>query len=324
MSLTIWCNGKFSDEATRRLLEGTREHNLIWARKCSASVLQAGERDPTAAQADVLFGQAAVDDCCEHTRVQWVEVTTASYARFDTVEFKEDFRDRGAMLTSSSTVFADPCAQHILAMMLALGRKILPSYHAQLTDHSWQYEQRRYESVLLTGQTVLLLGYGAIGRRLVQLLAPFGMKIYAVRRQTRSEVGVIIVPEERLSSVLAEADHVVNILPDSDSTRGYVNQRRLACCKRGAKFYNIGRGNTLDNRALIESLESGRLAAAYLDVFDPEPLAPDHAFWTTKNCFVTPHTAGGRHDQDEALVKHFLANLSIFTNGSKALIDRVI
>ena len=324
MSLTIWCNGIFSDEATQLLLAGTQQHHLIWARKRSSNVLQAGDRDPAAAQADVLFGQAAVADCLEHTRVRWVEVTTASYARFDTPEFKEEFRHRGAMLTSASTLFADPCAQHVLAMMLALGRNLLPSYRDQLTDHAWSYEKRRYESVLLTGQTVLLLGYGAIGRRLTQLLAPFGMKIYAVRRQTRSEVGVTIIPEERLSSVLTEADHVVNILPDNDSTRGYVNARRLACCKRGAKFYNVGRGNTLDDRALIESLNSGRLGAAYLDVFDPEPLAPDHAFWTTRNCFVTPHTAGGRHDQDEAVVKHFLANLALWAEGSKLLTDRVI
>ena len=85
-------------------------------------------------------------------------------------------------------MFADPCAQHVLAMMLALGRNILPSHESQLTDRDWAYEKRRYDSVLLTGQPVLMLGYGAIGRRLTELLAPFGMKLIAVRRQTRSEI----------------------------------------------------------------------------------------------------------------------------------------
>ena len=76
-------------------------------------------------------------------------------------------------------------------------------------------------------------------------------------------------------------------------------------------------------RALLEALQSGRLGAAYLDVFEPEPLAPDHPLWTTRNCFITPHTAGGRSDQDEAIVKHFLRNLAAFARG-EPLVDRVV
>ena len=179
------------------------------------------------------------------------------------------------------------------------------------------------DSRRLTGQTVILLGYGAIGRRLTELLAPFRMKIYAVRRSVRSETGVHIIPEEKISSVLPLADHVVNILPDNDATRNYVNARRLGCCKPGAKFYNVGRGTTVDQAALLEALNSGRLGAAYLDVLEPEPLPPEHPLWTAPNCFITPHTAGGRHDQDEALVKHFLANLAAFERG-EPMTDRIV
>jgi phosphoglycerate dehydrogenase-like enzyme len=250
-------------------------------------------------------------------------VTSAGYTRYDTPEFREAFRARGSMLTTASGVFADPCAQHVLGMMLALGRNLLPSHRDQLTDHSWHYEERRYESRLLTGQTVVLLGFGAIGRRLAELLAPFGMKLYAVRRSVRSEAGVHIIPEEKISAVLPLADHVVNILPDNDGTRNYVNARRLACCKPGAKFYNVGRGTTVDQAALLAALNSGRLGAAYLDVFDPEPLPPGHPLWTAPRCYVTPHTAGGRFDQDEAIVRHFLANLAAWERQAP-LVDRVI
>jgi phosphoglycerate dehydrogenase-like enzyme len=134
---------------------------------------------------------------------------------------------------------------------------------------------------------------------------------------------VRIISAENISSALAEADHVVNILPENDATVGFVNSRRLACCKRGARFYNVGRGTTVDQPALIDALESGRLDSAYLDVTDPEPLPADHPLWSTKNCFITPHTAGGRHDQDEALVQHFLVNLKAFQRGSD-LVDRVV
>jgi phosphoglycerate dehydrogenase-like enzyme len=323
MSLTIWCNAKFNEAVTRLLTEGTMAHRLIFSAKASANVLKAGGADPALAEADVAFGQPDATDCLRQARLRWVEVTSAGYTRYDTPEFREGFRARGAKLTTASGVFADPCAQHVLAMMLALGRNLLPSHRDQLTDHAWHYEERRYESRLLTGQTVVLLGFGAIGRRLAELLSPFGMKIYAVRRSVHSESGVHIIPEGKISAILPLADHVVNILPDNAGTRNYVNARRLACFKPGAKFYNVGRGTTVDQATLLEALNAGRLGAAYLDVFDPEPLPPEHPLWTAPRCYVTPHTAGGRFDQDEAIVRHFLANLAAF-EGKKPLTDQVV
>lgn len=323
MSLTIWCNAKFSDSDTQLLAEGTRGHTLVFSAEASASVLDAGRPDPQLAVADIAFGQPDAAQCQASKQLRWVEVTTAGYTRYDSPEFRETFRARGAAFSNVSEVFADPCAQHVLAMMLALGRQLLPSYRDQLGDHAWHYAQRRYDSRLLTGQSVLMLGFGAIGRRLAELLAPFGMTLTAVRRQTRSERGVRIIPEESVSSALAQADHVVNILPDNASTRNYVNARRLACFKPGARFYNVGRGTTVDERALLEALRSGRVGAAYIDVFENEPLPVDHAFWRLPNCFITPHTAGGRHDQDTAIVKHFLRNLAAFQKGG-AMVDRIV
>ena len=202
-------------------------------------------------------------------------------------------------------------------------RNAPPRLQHAVHERGWAYAERRYDSRLLTGQSVLLLGYGAIGRRLVELLAPFGMQVTAVRRQTRSERGVRIIPEESLSSALAGADHVVNLLPANGGTLNYVNARRLACFKPGARFYNVGRGSTVDERALADALRSGRVGEAYLDVFQAEPLPPDHEFWSLPNCFITPHTAGGRHDQDTAIVRHFLRNLAAFARG-EALVDRVL
>lgn len=321
--MTIWTNAKFSESDTQLLVEGTRAHKLVFAQAASASVLEAGKPDPDLPNADIAFGQPDAGQCLTLDRLRWVEVTTAGYTRYDTPEFRETFQARGAAFSNVSEVFADPCAQHVLAMMLALGRRLLPSYQDQLTTRAWEYTERRYHSRLLTGQTVLMLGFGAIGRRLADLLAPFGMKLIAVRRQTRSERGVRIIPEESVSSALAEADHVVNILPDNASTRNYVNARRLACFKPGARFYNVGRGTTVDERALLDALRSGRIGEAYLDVFETEPLPRDHPFWELPNCFVTPHTAGGRHDQDTAIVKHFLRNLAAFERG-EPMVDRIV
>jgi phosphoglycerate dehydrogenase-like enzyme len=321
--LTIWCNGRFGPEAARRLADGLAGHRLVLSEDRDASVLAGGRPDPLIDGADVAFGQPSAADCLKYDRLRWIHLTTAGYARYDTDEIREALRRRGAALTKSSAVFAEPAAQHVLAMILALARNLLPSHAEQLGDHSWKFLEHRRTSRLLTGQTVLLLGYGTIGRRVAELLGPFGCDIYALRRQVRSELGVRIVPEEDLTRVLPIADHVVNLLPESESTVNWVNARRLACFRTGARFYNVGRGTTVDQRALEEALRAGRLGAAYLDVTDPEPLPPGHPLWTTPHCYITPHTAGGRHDQDEALVDHFLRNLSAFAEG-RPLADRVV
>src|SRR5579859_1265068 len=125
--LTIWTNAKFSDAVMRRLADGTRAHKLVFAAKASTSVLAAGGADPSLVGADVAFGQPDATQCMALPKLRWVEVTTAGYTRYDTPEFQEAFRARGAAFSNVSTVFAEPCAQHVLAMMLALGRQLLPS-----------------------------------------------------------------------------------------------------------------------------------------------------------------------------------------------------
>jgi phosphoglycerate dehydrogenase-like enzyme len=155
-----------------------------------------------------------------------------------------------------------------------------------------------------------MLGFGAIGKRLAELLAPFGMRIYALRRQLRSEPGVHVVPRR----------------PDEGAGRGRPRRERppgergdaelreqapdLLLQDPGARFYNVGRGATVDQDALIEALHSGRVGAAYLDVMVPEPLPPGHPLWSAPRCYITPHTAGGRNDGELELVRHFLANLA--------------
>jgi len=323
--LTIWCNAKFAEPAYQLLVDGIRPHRLVASAQVAASVLTPGKPDSALAAADIAFGQPNVEQSIECHGLRWIEVTSAGFTRYDREDFREAMGRRGAAFTNASSVFAEPCAQHALAMMLALSRQLPASHRDQLTDQSWHYAERRADSRLLNGQTVLLLGYGAIGRRLAELLAPFRMKVYAVRRKTYSEPGIHIIPEERLSSVIAEADHVVNVLPDNPTTLNYVNARRLGWCKRGALFYNVGRGTTVDQNALFEALAADRLGGAYLDVLDPEPLPPSHPLWNAPNCLITPHTAGGRHDQDEALVRHFLTNFATFTQGAEVgWLDRVI
>ncbi len=321
--MKIWCNGDFGEEGMRRLAEGVAGHTLLLATQKERSVLIPGQPDPALSGADVAFGQPDADDCMRSPTLRWIEVSSAGYTRYDTPAFREALRGRGAAFTNASQVYADACAEHALAMILAMGRQLLPSYGTQLKDHGWPQAERRAASRLVTGSTVVMLGFGAIGRRLAELLAPFRVRVYALRRQIRSEPGVHVVPEEDLTKVLAEADHVVNLLPENDETRNYVNARRISCFRPGARFYNIGRGATVDQRALVEGLRSGRVGSAYLDVTSPEPLPEGDPLWTAPNCFITPHTAGGRDGEGVELVRHFLGNLAALEKGLP-MTDRVL
>jgi phosphoglycerate dehydrogenase-like enzyme len=115
----------------------------------------------------------------------------------------------------------------------------------------------------------------------------------------------------------------MNILPGGTSTVSFMNAQRLSVIKPSAIFYNIGRGSTVDQDALLSALRGNRIAAAYLDVTAREPLPPEHPLWTTENCYITPHTAGGHHDEFERLMLHFLHNMRQYASGQQ-LLDRVI
>ena len=320
--LTIWCNPQVFEAARNLLVEGTKPHRLVFSPVPTYN-LDAGPPDPALLEADVAFGQPDPQTVMQAERLRWVQLTSAGYARYDTSEFRYALAARGAMLTNSSQVYAEPCAEHLFAFMLAHARQLLWTYQMQLTDRAWKTEPLRVASRLMTGQRMLLLGYGAIARRLVELVQPFGMTITAVRRSPTGEETVRTIGEDDVEAALPEADHVVNTLPEGDATRHFMNVARFAAMNPGAIFYNVGRGSTVDQEALLAALQQDHLGAAYLDVTVPEPLPPVHPLWTAPRCYITPHTAGGHSDEHERFVAHFIANLSRFTAG-EPLVDRVM
>jgi phosphoglycerate dehydrogenase-like enzyme len=321
--LTVYCDSQFSDDLERALREGLAAHRLVYPATRQRTNLVEAAPDPALLSADVAFGQPPVSGLVHAPRLRWTHITSAGYARYDTPEVRAALAAKGTALTNSSTVYADPCAEHVLAMMLAMARRLPESLDAQRTTRAWDSTERRVRSFLLKGQTVLLLGYGAIGRRLAQLLAPFGVRLFIVRRSPAGDEPGIVVGERDIDAALAAADHVANVLPDSAGTRGFLGAERIARLKEGAFVYNVGRGSTVDEEALVAALSAGKLGGAYLDVTAEEPLPPEHPLWSLPNCYVTPHSAGGRREEHLALVEHFLQNLARFERG-EPLVDRVI
>ena len=296
---------------------------MIQSTTSSRSVLLPGMTDPGLADADIAYGQPDPVDVMNHDRIRWVALSTAGYTRYEREDFQRIMAGRGTVVTNASSVFADPCAQHVIAGMLALARNLPSQLRNQDGPREWRYLEDRFTASVLTGQTVVFLGFGAIGRRLARLLEPWGLRMIAFRRRAEGDAVVEVITEEQsLDRALGEADHVINLLPDSPATRGVVNASRIARFKRGARFHNIGRGTTVDQQCLIQALESGHLGGAYLDVMDPEPLPPEHPLWRAPRCFITCHVGGGTADQDDRLVRHFLANLDRWEAG-QPMEDRI-
>ena len=320
--LTIWCNATLGEPALNLLRAEVASHRLVFSNGPAVSVLDVGKPDPSLASADVAFGQPDPDSLLQAQRIRWVHLTSAGFTRYDRDDLRLALSRRGGSLTNSSHVFDEPCAQHALAMILALERQLPRALLNQRGERAWPIAELRAGSRLLNGQTILLLSFGAIAKRLAQLLALFHVRLIAVRRQVEPFPDVEVVPATKLEQVLPLADHVVNILPENSQTVGCMNAGRFALMKRGAYFYNIGRGPTIDQDALMASLLSGHLGAAFLDVTVPEPLPPEHPLWTTPNCYITPHTAGGHADEEIRLVRHFLSNLQAYTR-REPLVNRV-
>ena len=317
--LTIWCDLTMGEAALAKLREATADHRLLLATEAADKAEASAWLD----DADVAFGQPDADRAARAPRLRWVHLSSAGYTTYDRDAIRAGFAGRGALLTNSSAVYAEPCAEHVLAFMLADARQLARSIRHQAGDRAWTQGPTRAASVLLRGQTVALVGFGAIGRRLAELLAPFAADVVAVRHAARGDETVRTVSAAALETVLAVADHVIDLLPARADTARFFDARRFAQCRRGAVFYNVGRGSTVDQDALRAALDTEHLRAAYLDVTDPEPLPVDHPLWSTRGCVITPHSAGGHAGEDARLVAHFLTNLERYRSG-QPLLDRIV
>jgi phosphoglycerate dehydrogenase-like enzyme len=321
--LIIYCNAKLDPPDYRALEKGCAPHKLIMADIAGLSNLHEGQPDPAIADVDVAFGQPSVKDILDNPRLRFIQLTAAGYDRYDKPEVRQALKARSGVLCNASSVYAEPCAEHVLAMMMASARRLPEALRVQFSDHSYPKDRLRIESHLMTGQAVLIVGYGTIARRLVELLMPFRMRVAAVRRTPRGDELVNTFPDTQLDALLPEADHVVNLLPGGTSTEHLFNAARFGKMKRSAIFYNIGRGSTVDQDALVKAMKKHVISAAYLDVTTPEPLPPEHPLWTLPNVYLTPHSAGGFGDEFAAHVREFLHNLHCFASGKEPM-DRVI
>lgn len=224
----------------------------------------------------------------------------------------EQLKNKGVILTNASGVHAYPISESILALMLAFTRNIHLYVRNQMI-RKWDHSGLRLE---MHGKTVGILGLGAIGCKTARLAKAFGMRVLGTRRHAKPTPHVdTVYTLERLNEMLPLCDYVVVTLPLTPKTYHLFQAEQFKQMKSSAFFINIGRGGTVDTEALVSALRSGEIAGAGLDVFEQEPLDPEHPLWAMDNVIITPHTSGSTQHYDERAMEIFMNNLQTYIKG---------
>jgi phosphoglycerate dehydrogenase-like enzyme len=208
------------------------------------------------------------------------------------------------ILTGVKGVFGKLMREYVFAYLLQYARNIPAFAHNQ--NHQppiWEESPR----APLTGKTLGILGAGSIAQALIPVAKSFEMKVIGLSRSGQAVDGFDdVYAATDLLKFAQEADHVVNLMPDTPATTGVLNQAFFGALKLHSMFINAGRGSAIIEDALLNALDNGTLQAAVLDVFTQEPLPEEHPFWTHPKVVVTAHTAAVSSPEDVASV--FVAN----------------
>ncbi|GAB4568583.1 MAG: phosphoglycerate dehydrogenase [Anaerolineae bacterium] len=203
----------------------------------------------------------------------------------------------GIIVVNAPTGNVVAAAEHAIALLLALARNI-PQADASMRRGEW--DRRSFMGVEVQDKTLGILGLGRIGSLVATRAQGLQMKVLGydpyVSEDYAAKLSVELVS---LDELLARSDFISLHLPLTDSTRKLLNRETLAKCKRGVRIINCARGGVIDHDALLEALESGQVAGAALDVYDPEPLDKDHPLRRHPNVVLTPHIAGSTTEAQE-------------------------
>jgi phosphoglycerate dehydrogenase-like enzyme len=243
--------------------------------------------------------------------VRFVQGTSAGMgAHVRSAHLSPEILERVRFATAAG-VHGGMLAEFVFFGLLSL-RKDARRLAAVRANRAWEH----YAMGELDGSTIAIVGMGQIGCAIATRARAFGMRVIAVARtNARHALADETYATTDIAAAFARADAVAVTLPATDATRGLVGERALAALKPSAIFANVGRGTVVDQAALLAMLRDGRLAGAVLDVVDPEPLPPDHPFWTMENVVFAPHTAALSMHENERIVALFCENLTRFAAG---------
>lgn len=243
-----------------------------------------------------------------YPNLRWVQLPVAGVDAYHDV--LRDFGAKGVLFTSAKGCFAQPVAEHALMLVLALLRYLPERVRAA----TWGQPKGRS----LYGATVVIVGAGGIALALTELLAPFSVRVVSVRRKSVPMPGAVatVTPQD-LRDVIPHADVVVLAAALTDETHHLFTADEFRAMRNSAIFVNVGRGALVNTPDLVEALESGDIAAAGLDVIEPEPFPDESPLWTCDRCIITPHSADPAELVAPLLTERVVHNIKALNNGGQ-------
>ena len=279
-----------------------------------------------ATDAEIIYAMNAVPDQSQAPELRWLQIHSAGVNHLN----EKSIWESEIKITTTSGIHAPNIGQYVMAQILSFANKVGRWYDYQ-RQHEWPKE--RWERLLpdeLRGQTIGILGYGSLGREVARLARGFGMTVLATKRDAKSIVdrgytvpgcgdpeGMMadrVYPTEATRSVVSECDYIVLTLPHTARTHHLINEELLKAMKSNCFLVNVGRGNLINETALIQALNEGWISGAGLDVFEEEPLPSDSPLWSKKNVIISPHISGFTPHYDHRAIDVFVENLRRYLN----------
>lgn len=261
---------------------------------------------------DFPIGETApIRQLCPNLR--WVQTTSAGIGP---LVVRLGLQQSDLIVTTASGIHAQPLAEFVFGALL-YHTKRFSHLESEQDAHRWE----RFCAGELRGRVLALIGPGRIGREVARVAHAFGMLVWAMGRrydpERTGDLGVDqLFPSAELETMLAGADVLVLCVPETAETERLISRAALAALKPGAVVINVARGSVIDEAALLDSLRSGHVAFAALDVFSTEPLPPDSPFWDLPNVLVSPHSASTADTENAKLTDRFITNLGHYLNGA--------
>jgi D-2-hydroxyacid dehydrogenase (NADP+) len=265
----------------------------------------------------VAFGVAVTDDVIQRMRaLKWIQSLATGVDHF----LRFPSLPRRVIITSTRGIHGAPMRETVIYLMTAVSREA-PRLMAAQTAHIWD----RLAWSLLAGKIAVVVGVGVVGMAIGQLLKALDMKVIGVTRSPRPIDGFAeMITTDRLVQAAAQADYLINVLPANDDNARIFGREVFAAMKPSAYFINVGRGQTIDEAALIATLRERRIAGAGLDVFDSFPLPPTSPLWDLPNVVITPHIGGHVREYEALAMPVVLDNLRLYLAGRAAEMRNIV
>jgi len=271
--------------------------------------------------AEVYIGWLNRDIFLAASKLKWIQSPSSGIDHYLTIP---ELVASSVLLTSARGTHGACLAESVLGMILAFTRGIRDSVLRQ-REHHWGIRELRPKLVELTNSTMGIIGFGVVGRALARRAQAFDMRIIATDLYPGDKPDYVsaLWGLDRLDDLLRESDYVVVTVPRTPQTRNMLGAQQLALIKPTAMLVGISRGGIIDQVALAQALREKRLAAAALDVFEPEPLPADNELWDLDNLLITPHMAGGTQFEGQYVLEIFAENLGCFVRGDLPLRNQI-